>query len=57
LEHTFESITAGVTIQSPQLEIDTVAAGTRSIDNVSNDQLINELQAAAASYHIATDFS
>lgn len=27
LEHTFESITAGVTIQSPQLEIDTVAAG------------------------------
>jgi 5-oxoprolinase (ATP-hydrolysing) len=27
LEHTFESVTAGVTIQSPQLEIDTVAAG------------------------------
>jgi 5-oxoprolinase (ATP-hydrolysing) len=30
LEHTFESMTAGVTIQSPQLEIDTVAAGRRS---------------------------
>jgi 5-oxoprolinase (ATP-hydrolysing) len=28
LEHTFESITAGITIQSPQLEVDTVAAGT-----------------------------
>lgn len=27
LEHTFESITAGITIQSPQLEVDTVAAG------------------------------
>ena len=27
LEHTFASITAGITIQSPQLEIDTVAAG------------------------------
>ncbi|KAF7556528.1 hypothetical protein G7Z17_g1318 [Cylindrodendrum hubeiense] len=26
LEHTFESITAGITIQSPQLEVDTVAA-------------------------------
>lgn len=29
LEHTFESITAGITIQSPQLEVDTVAAGKR----------------------------
>lgn len=27
LEHTFESITAGVTIQSPQLDVATVAAG------------------------------
>ncbi len=27
LEHTFESVTAGITIQSPQLEVDTVAAG------------------------------
>lgn len=27
LEHTFESITAGIIIQSPQLEVDTVAAG------------------------------
>ncbi|KAI0144513.1 Hydantoinase B/oxoprolinase-domain-containing protein [Xylariaceae sp. FL1272] len=31
LEHTFESITAGITIQSPQLEVDTVAAGGGSI--------------------------
>jgi 5-oxoprolinase (ATP-hydrolysing) len=30
LEHTFESITAGITIQSPQLEVDTVAAGKSS---------------------------
>lgn len=27
LEHTFESVTAGITIQSPQLQVDTVAAG------------------------------
>jgi 5-oxoprolinase (ATP-hydrolysing) len=31
LEHTFESITAGITIQSPQLEVDTVAAGEIAI--------------------------
>lgn len=27
LEHNFESVTAGITIQTPQLDIDTVAAG------------------------------
>ncbi|KAI5304085.1 hypothetical protein KEM56_006868, partial [Ascosphaera pollenicola] len=31
LEHVFESVTAGVTIQSPQLDINTVAAGGGSI--------------------------
>ncbi|KAF5590553.1 uncharacterized protein FSUBG_10769 [Fusarium subglutinans] len=36
LEHTFESITAGITIQSPQLEVDTVAAGGGSILSYSN---------------------
>ena len=27
LEHIFESVTAGITVQSPQLDINTVAAG------------------------------
>lgn len=31
LEHVFESVTAGVTIQSPQLDINTVAAGGGSV--------------------------
>jgi 5-oxoprolinase (ATP-hydrolysing) len=30
LEHTFESVIAGIIIQSPQLEVDTVAAGESS---------------------------
>lgn len=35
-EHVFESTTAGVTIQSPQLDINTVAAGGGSISAAAN---------------------
>jgi 5-oxoprolinase (ATP-hydrolysing) len=35
LEHTFESVTAGITIQSPQLEVDTVAAGTYPAEDMN----------------------
>ncbi|KAL4891114.1 Hydantoinase B/oxoprolinase-domain-containing protein [Aspergillus ambiguus] len=36
LEHVFESVTAGITIQSPQLDINTVAAGGGSVLNWRN---------------------
>jgi 5-oxoprolinase (ATP-hydrolysing) len=36
LEHVFESITAGITIQAPQLDINTVAAGGGSILSFRN---------------------
>ncbi|KAF2023985.1 hypothetical protein EK21DRAFT_104979 [Setomelanomma holmii] len=48
LEHTFESITAGVTIQSPQLEIDTVAAGGGSILSYRNGLFLAGPESASA---------
>ncbi|VUC25520.1 unnamed protein product [Clonostachys rosea] len=48
LEHTFESITAGVTIQSPQLEVDTVAAGGGSILSYKNGLLLAGPESASA---------
>lgn len=40
LEHIFESVIAGVTIQSPQLDINTVAAGGGSILTWKNGMFI-----------------
>ncbi|KAF5624155.1 hypothetical protein F25303_11597 [Fusarium sp. NRRL 25303] len=48
LEHTFESITAGITIQSPQLEVDTVAAGGGSILSYSNGLFLAGPESASA---------
>ncbi|KAF2733965.1 hypothetical protein EJ04DRAFT_577276 [Polyplosphaeria fusca] len=48
LEHTFESMTAGVTIQSPQLEIDTVAAGGGSILSYRNGLFLAGPESASA---------
>ncbi|KAF2011588.1 hypothetical protein BU24DRAFT_376862 [Aaosphaeria arxii CBS 175.79] len=48
LEHTFESITAGITIQSPQLEIDTVAAGGGSILSYRNGLFLAGPSSASA---------
>ncbi|KAM5342280.1 hypothetical protein ACJ41O_013246 [Fusarium nematophilum] len=48
LEHTFESITAGITIQSPQLEIDTVAAGGGSILSYKNGLFLAGPESASA---------
>lgn len=48
LEHTFESVTAGITIQSPQLEIDTVAAGGGSILSYQNGLLLAGPESAGA---------
>ncbi|KAF1939414.1 hypothetical protein EJ02DRAFT_436433 [Clathrospora elynae] len=48
LEHTFESVTAGVTIQSPQLEIDTVAAGGGSILSYRNGLFLAGPESASA---------
>ncbi|KAF2123024.1 Hydantoinase B/oxoprolinase-domain-containing protein [Lophiotrema nucula] len=48
LEHTFESMTAGVTIQSPQLEIDTVAAGGGSILSYKNRLFLAGPESASA---------
>ncbi|ORY01820.1 5-oxoprolinase [Clohesyomyces aquaticus] len=48
LEHTFESMTAGVTIQSPQLEIDTVAAGGGSILSYKNGLFLAGPESASA---------
>lgn len=39
-EHIFESVTAGVTIQSPQLDINTVAAGGGSILSWKNGMFV-----------------
>ncbi|KAF4987548.1 hypothetical protein FGRMN_10300 [Fusarium graminum] len=48
LEHTFESITAGITIQSPQLEVDTVAAGGGSILSYRNGLFLAGPESASA---------
>ncbi|KAF5680758.1 hypothetical protein FDENT_8319 [Fusarium denticulatum] len=48
LQHTFESITAGITIQSPQLEVDTVAAGGGSILSYSNGLFLAGPESASA---------
>ncbi|KAI0129706.1 Hydantoinase B/oxoprolinase-domain-containing protein [Xylariales sp. AK1849] len=48
LKHTFESITAGITIQSPQLEIDTVAAGGGSILSYKNGLFLAGPESASA---------
>ncbi|KAH7013041.1 putative 5-oxoprolinase [Ilyonectria destructans] len=48
LEHTFESITAGITIQSPQLEVDTVAAGGGSILSYRNGLFLAGPESAGA---------
>ncbi|KAM0816979.1 putative 5-oxoprolinase [Seiridium cardinale] len=48
LEHTFESITAGITIQSPQLEVDTVAAGGGSILSYKNGLFLAGPESASA---------
>jgi 5-oxoprolinase (ATP-hydrolysing) len=61
LEHTFESITAGITIQSPQLEVDTVAAGeitiTLTYTPLVESKLTHHCQAVAASSPIKTAYS
>lgn len=48
LEHTFESVTAGITIQSPQLEVDTVAAGGGSILSYRNGLFLAGPESASA---------
>ena len=48
LEHTFESITAGIIIQSPQLEVDTVAAGGGSILSYKNGLFMAGPESASA---------
>ncbi|KAF2805004.1 5-oxoprolinase [Mytilinidion resinicola] len=48
LEHTFESMTAGITIQSPQLEVDTVAAGGGSILSYRNGLFLAGPESASA---------
>jgi 5-oxoprolinase (ATP-hydrolysing) len=48
LEHTFESVTAGITIQSPQLEVDTVAAGGGSILSYKNGLFLAGPESASA---------
>ncbi|RDW56841.1 hypothetical protein BP5796_12908 [Coleophoma crateriformis] len=48
LEHTFESVTAGITIQSPQLEVETVAAGGGSVLTYQNGRFAAGPESASA---------
>ena len=60
LTHTLENVIAGVTIQSPQLDITTVAAGGGSILTYRNGLFNAGPQSAVSSYlhpyHLVTKF-